>query len=340
MRRCPACHASYQGAPERCPIDGAELELEPDARLGQEIGGWQLRELLACGALASVYRAERGALAGALKLYCGAALELLRASREGSAHARLDSGPRVEDAAAGRPNSGPRVADAAAGRPNCPRIAALLDHGTTAAGEIFLVTELVAGPTLRATLDERRTLPVGEALLLGAQVCDGLDPIHQAGLVHRDLKPENLILEPGPTGPRIKILDLGHALLLDLERLTQSGMVWGSAAYMSPEQAAALPVDARSDLYSLGVILYEMLVGRRPFEAPAAVDIMQMHRSAIPAAPAQLAAVPAQVSDLCLWLLSKQPRQRPPSARVVRAVLQSLQGDERGERFQGASAPA
>jgi serine/threonine protein kinase len=181
---------------------------------------------------------------------------------------------------------------------------------------------------LRAALDESQgALPCAAALRIAAGVADALDAVHAVRLVHRDLKPENVMLcaaAAGEDGPRPTILDLGHAISMDLERLTESGLVWGSAPYMAPEQAAAEPVDGRADLYSLGVMLFEMLVGRLPFEAPSAVEIMHLHRDAVPPAPAELAAVPVEASDACLWLLAKSPAERPPSARAAQAVLSAI----------------
>jgi serine/threonine-protein kinase len=267
-----------------------------------------LTEVLAEGHLATVYLTTRGEPPAGdpavLKLYQpNAPVLLARALREGAAQARVQH----------------------------PRVALLLDQGTLPSGEAYLVSELVSGQTLRADLDARaeRHMSWPEAARVAVEIAEGLEAIHRCGLVHRDLKPENVMLEGDARGA--KILDLGHALLLDAGRLTESGLVWGSAAYMSPEQAAGNPVDGRSDLYALGVVLYEMLTGRRPFEAKAAVDIMRMHQSTVPLPPVELVELPAPLSDMCLWLLRKQPGQRPASARVARAALQGVLASARRE---------
>jgi serine/threonine-protein kinase len=300
MMRCPTCGGKYEGMPESCPLDGARLERADDSLIHATVGAWRLTGQLAAGPLSTVYRAKRGGTVGALKLYrSGAPISVDRILRE----------------------------SAALGTVRHPGVAALLDHGV-ADGRPYLVTQLVEGRTLRAALDESQgALPCAAALRIAAGVADALDAVHAVRLVHRDLKPENVMLcaaAAGEDGPRPTILDLGHAISMDLERLTESGLVWGSAPYMAPEQAAAEPVDGRADLYSLGVMLFEMLVGRLPFEAPSAVEIMHLHRDAVPPAPAELAAVPVEASDACLWLLAKSPAERPPSARAAQAVLSAI----------------
>jgi serine/threonine-protein kinase len=215
-----------------------------------------------------------------------------------------------------------------------PRVAPLLEDGVTEDGQVYLVSDHVPGPTLREVLDRS---PGGlgwrQATELAAQLAEGLEAIHAAAVIHRDLKPENLILAR-VSPPDLRILDLGQALLLDGERLTSRGLAWGSAPYMSPEQAAAAPLDARSDIYALGVILYEMLTGRRPFEARAAADVMQMHLWATPPPPQELQRMPELVNEMCLWLLRKRPEERPRSARVVQAALVGLRQAEEGVAAQ------
>jgi serine/threonine protein kinase len=265
---------------------------------------------MAEGALATVFHVERqGAPAGALKLYLPSA-PLRRVERETLSQNLLKH----------------------------PNVARLLDHGETPDGEVYLVTELVSGPSLRQLIARH---PLGLswqlAVEIATQAACGLDAIHQKGLVHRDLKPENIMLVQTATDEplRVVLLDLGHALVLDRARLTRSGLVWGSAPYMSPEQTAGQNLDPRSDLYALGIVLYEMLTGRRPFEARAAVDVMQMHWNHVPDAPSTRVEVPAAVSDLCMWLLAKQPDLRPNSARIVHAALQ---GQLAGNRSKNLSA--
>ena len=302
MRECPDCGASYRGSPTTCPIDGVPLCDADDANLGREVGGWLLGELLGEGAMASVYRATRDDTMGALKLY-RSALPTDRGLREGEAQLRVRHA----------------------------RVAEMLDRGVSDDGQPFLVMRYVRGRPLRSLLAPAgRRLSARAAGRLAVQVADGLGAIHQHGLVHRDLKPENLIIDGPADALEATILDLGHAMVLDLGRLTESGLVWGSAPYMSPEQAAGQTLDHRSDLYSLGVVLYEMLVGRRPFEAKAAVDLMQMHCANDPVPPAQRAPVAESLSDLCCWLLAKHPDHRPESARVVKAALAGILGRDGG----------
>ncbi|MCB9558104.1 MAG: serine/threonine protein kinase [Deltaproteobacteria bacterium] len=298
MQRCPTCHATYRGQPKTCPLDGATLQTVRDQQLGQRVGEWELCQVLAEGNLATVYRARRGQQFGALKLYQPTA-PLQRVRREVDSQLRLDS----------------------------PHIARQLDHGELVDGAVYLVTEFVDGTTLRAHLQQTQAissnLPWRTAVHIASQIARGLETIHACGLVHRDLKPENLMLA-GDRRDRLVILDLGHALVLDSHRLTQSGLVWGSAPYMSPEQAAGQTVDGRSDLYTLGVIFYELLVGRRPFEATAAVDLMQLHWTQTPISPTLLVEIPRPASDLCMWLLSKHPDRRPDSAHLVAAALDGM----------------
>ncbi|HZE33272.1 MAG TPA: serine/threonine-protein kinase, partial [Actinoallomurus sp.] len=192
---------------------------------------------------------------------------------------------------------------------------------------VFLVMELLTGRDLRTVLNQSpHGVPIELAVSLIAQAADALAAAHSRGIVHRDIKPANLfLLDDG----RVKLCDFGIARLGDATQLTASGNFVGTPLYMAPEQFRAEQLDARSDLYSLGCVLYELLVGAPPFEAvtnPAA--IMYKHFSEAPVPPrSRRPDVPEHVERLTLGLLAKDPAGRPPSASVVVA---SLRGPETG----------
>src|SRR5262249_52630190 len=156
-----------------------------------------------------------------------------------------------------------------------------------------------------------RTLPVTEILRIGREAAQGLAAAHAQGLVHRDIKPANLWLE-GDTG-RVKILDFGLAkAATDAAHLTQSGAILGTPAYMAPEQGGGQVPNPRSDLFSLGCVLYHACTGERPFQGPdliATLAALALHH---PPAPKEVRAeVPRALSDLVMQLLAKKPAERP-----------------------------
>jgi serine/threonine protein kinase len=156
-----------------------------------------------------------------------------------------------------------------------PHILPLYDSGD-ADGSLFYVMPYVEGESLRDRLDREKQLPLDDALQIAGEVADALSYAHSSGVIHRDIKPENILL------------DNGHAIVADFgiaqavsesggERLTQTGIVLGTPLYMSPEQSNGDPVDARSDLYALGCLVYEMLAGVPPFSGPTALVLMARH---------------------------------------------------------------
>jgi ABC-type branched-subunit amino acid transport system substrate-binding protein/tRNA A-37 threonylcarbamoyl transferase component Bud32 len=197
-------------------------------------------------------------------------------------------------------------------------------------GVLFLAMELLPGESL-ATWLARGQRPTGAQLLdLALQVARGLDVAHRAGLVHRDIKPANLWLEGEPgaaaTGGRVKVLDLGLARPAgDNTTLTQVGMVVGTPAYMAPEQAEGKGTDARSDLFSLGCVLYESATGQAPFAGATPFAIMKALALVDPRSPSTInPAIPAPLGLLVLRLLQKKPSDRPGSAAEVIADLERL----------------
>lgn len=180
----------------------------------------------------------------------------------------------------------------------------------------FMAMQLLAGETLEKRLDREGQLPVAEAARIGQEVAAGLAAAHAKGLIHRDIKPSNIWLEAG-TG-RVKLLDFGLALVADNTHLTTSGFVIGTPSYMSPEQARGEHLDGRSDLFSLGAVLYRLTTGERPFEGATALAIMrnlELHQ------PLRLTVkrpdVPAAFSNLVMELLAKDRKDRPPGAGEV-----------------------
>ncbi|MEZ0446427.1 serine/threonine-protein kinase [Cellulomonas sp. ICMP 17802] len=199
-----------------------------------------------------------------------------------------------------------------------PNIAQLFDYGEQE-GSGFLVMELVVGEPLSDLLEREPVLPTRRLLPILAQTARALHAAHLAGVVHRDVKPGNILL--GRAG-RVKITDFGVSLARNQVTMTATGMVMGTAQYLSPEQAVGKPATPLSDLYSLGIIAYEALVGHRPFTGPTAVDIAVAHvNNPVPPLPPT---VDKQLAALVVRLLSKEPSTRPASGEELAQLLDKL----------------
>jgi hypothetical protein len=219
-----------------------------------------------------------------------------------------------------------------------PHIVSVFDLGEES-GQPYIVTELMSGGDVEGLIERapKHRPPLERTLEIAVEVCRGLEFAHEHGIVHRDLKPGNVWLtEDG----RAKIGDFGLAVALDKSRLTQAGMMVGTVSYMPPEQAMGGEVTPRSDLYSLGAMLYELVTGRPPFVGDESVAIITQHLNAQPVAPSwHNAAVPPALEALILRLLDKDPAQRPSRSEEVREALEHIRPTTSQVRVEQAAVP-
>jgi serine/threonine protein kinase len=299
----PTAHTQLPSQPPTDPLVGALI--------GER---YRLLGRIGQGGMGLVYRAEHVLMKKVV------ALKLL--------HTELGN---VDDA----PRRFEREAQSAS-RLNHPNIIAVTDFGRAASGQLFLVMEYVPGMAL-ADLLERGPLPAARAVQVVRQILDGLEHAHLQGVIHRDLKPANIMLATY-ADPRqaevVKILDFGIAKMSQAAEgevpLTQGAMVFGTPSYMSPEQATAQEADVRSDLYSCGVMLFEMLTGRKPFVADDLVKVMALQVTAPPprlTAVAPQLRVPAALEAVVMRALEKDRARRFQSAAEFRQALDHVKPD-------------
>lgn len=325
MRLCPRCERRYEAGEAFCPYDGSRLQSEATVRseadplAGRVLGGrYRLERVLGRGGMGTVY-AARLVPAGGL-----CAVKVLRPvlDDDGQALGRFE-----------------REARAASSLGNA-HIVHVFDFGRTDDGLAYLAMELLDGRDLGDVLSAQRRLPLERAAPIALQCCEALAAAHAAGIVHRDLKPENLFLVSRAGEPEfLKVVDFGLAKFSDTEqqgdpsrKLTKTGMIFGTPQYMSPEQCMGRAVDARSDVYALGLILYELLVGRVPFDADTFMGIVNQHLVDAPPPMRSLCPdlqVPRGVEELVYRCLEKKPDARPQSMRALRdALLEALRAGE------------
>ncbi|SRR6266571_263441 len=272
-------------------------------------GRYRVEQLLGSGGMAQVYRGTDTVLSRpvAIKVlssdYAGDPAFVERFRREAQAAARL----------------------------NHPTVVSVFDTGSDD-GVHYIVMEFVSGQTLAEVLATEGPLPPERAAWVTARVAEALSFAHEAGLVHRDVKPGNVMLtERGD----VKVMDFGiaRAAAGPGQDLTETTSILGTAAYLSPEQAEGKPVDPRSDIYSLGVVLYELLTGRAPFTGSTPVAVAYKHVTEEPTPPSAVQpGVPPAVEAIAMRALAKDPAQRYQSAERMRADLEAAAG--------GASAAA
>jgi serine/threonine-protein kinase len=201
-----------------------------------------------------------------------------------------------------------------------PAVLRILDWGESPAG-LFFVTELVDGEDLKAAIRMRGPWPPGETAALGATLAEALAAAHAQGVVHRDVKPNNVMIASDGS---VRLLDFGLArgAGVDMTTLTRTGTVLGTPGYMSPEQFDAHGVDERSDIYSLGVVLYEVLTGRLPFRGQTPIAVALAHKTELPPLPRALRkGIPAWLERAVLQCLEKDPARRFATAAELAAEL-------------------
>ncbi|HTS37149.1 MAG TPA: protein kinase [Candidatus Solibacter sp.] len=279
--------------------------------IGKLVGHYRVLELIGSGGMGEVYRAHDE------KLDRDVALKIIRqSSGDKPDHLR-----RFQQEAR------------AAASLNHPNILAIYDVGI-AGKDSYIASELLQGKTLRVRLDEG-PIPIAQATDYALQIAHGLTAAHERHIIHRDLKPENLFLNDDG---HVKILDFGVAKLQaspeenrpveSLTTVTKMGTVIGTYAYMSPEQLRAMPVDYRSDIFSLGAVLYEMLSGHRAFRGETQVDtITAVLREEPPVANLEQAAIPTGYQEIVKHCLEKEPDNRFQSVRDLGFALQTLAVD-------------
>ncbi|HZH30647.1 MAG TPA: serine/threonine-protein kinase [Pyrinomonadaceae bacterium] len=317
MLHCPTCGRLFEAGVRTCPHDGATLRADTtiaapslsDPFAGRVLDDkYRLDSRLGEGGMGTVYRATH------LLIDRPVAVKVL--------HQRF-----VEDEAA---QERFRREARAAGRLRHTNAVTVTDFGRTSDGCVYIVMELLEGRNLRELLAFESPLESGRAVALMSQVAAAVEAAHESGVIHRDLKPANIfIVQPKNAPPLVKVLDFGIAKLAadsgnDSEQhaLTLTGVMIGTPRYMSPEQCDGAHLTPAADVYSLGIILYEMLTGATPFTGASPLAVALQHSSKPPRRPTELVAnIPPELERVVLHALEKNPHNRPPDAGAFRSEL-------------------
>lgn len=222
-----------------------------------------------------------------------------------------------------------------------PGVVSVFDQGVIH-GQGFLVMELVDGPSLRALLQAQGAFTLSQALRYTQEVLDALRAAHRVGVIHRDIKPENVLV---PSEGPVRVADFGLAHAASEVSMSSGGSALGTVAYMAPEAASSGRADARTDIYSVGIMLEEMLIGHVPFEGESGVQMILSHiNEDVPAPSEEQPWIPREVDDLVAALTARDPDERPTDARealeLVTRVRSSLPGDIASRRADVVRAPS
>ncbi len=324
---CPRCRRAYPRPARVCPVDGTMLVDEERLAASQQAPGSAASSHSGAGAGAGAgaaevlgqYRLVRQLGEGGMaRIYLAEHVKLGRICAIKRLHAdhfedRITVARFLAEARA--------VSDIS--HPNLVAVYDVVEEPN----EIYIVMEYLDGVDVAAVLRDEGRFEPRRAAEIAAQACDGLAAVHARDIIHRDLKPENIFLARDPAGERVKLLDFGVArLTIDRpkELRTRSGLTVGTPTYMSPEQATASPLDARSDLYAIGVLLYEMIAGVPPFVGAGYGDVMLMHvNDPPPALSSRRADVPSWLEAVVMRCLEKEPEARYQTATELAAALRS-----------------
>lgn len=290
MKKCPKCGVEYADHTTLCPTDGVVLEREGDSLLGTTLAGkYRIDERLNEGGMGTVYRGTHVLMEKTV------AIKVLRPSLAADERivARFSREAR------------------AASRISHPNALSVTDFGEDN-GHVFIVMEFLSGRTLKQLIRDEGPLPLPRVVGITRQIGDALNAAHQQGVVHRDLKSDNIMLLDTMTADYAKVLDFGIAKINEPDggidtNLTAPNLVIGTPQYMSPEQCSQeSEIDARSDIYSLGVILYEMLVGHVPFSGDSPTMVMMKHlQDPVPSVLEERSDLPAPVARVVSRAMAK-----------------------------------
>ena len=316
MLHCPTCGRHYSPGVQFCPEDNSPLQADatiadaapPDPLIGHTLDDkYLIEERMGIGGMGTVYRARH------LLIDRAVAVKVLN--------------PRfVEDEAA---QTRFRREAKAAGRLQHPNAVTVTDFGQTTDGYVYIVMELLLGRNLRDVLAKEAPLDPARAVSMMLQVTAAVFAAHQAGIIHRDLKPANIFIVQNSEVPSVvKVLDFGIAKLAaesldeDDPTITMVGAMIGTPRYMSPEQCNGEELTPAADVYSLGVILYEMLTGMVPFSGSTPLAIALKHSSDAPRAPREIVpSIPIELEQVVLHALEKLPEDRPANAGILHRDL-------------------
>lgn len=308
--RCVLCHREFDDSLAKCPFDGANLIAEVhDPLLGTRLAEhYKILSIIGHGGMGVVYKAKHDMMDRFV------AIKMLQAQhvRDGNAIRRF------------------RQEAKAASRLSHPNVITIHDFGMSPNGQPYIVMDYIEGIGLDAIIKKDGKVGVDRSVKIFAQACDALAHAHEQGIVHRDLKPSNIMLiETEEEKDFVKIVDFGVAKLIpfsgeDSQRLTQTGEVCGSPIYMSPEQCMGHRLDARSDIYSMGVMIYESITGELPLLGNTMVDTMNKHltESAKPFSVIRPDLyIPERIEKVVFKALEKDPKNRQQSMTELKQEL-------------------
>jgi predicted Ser/Thr protein kinase len=308
MKYCPICERNYGDEVGVCEMDGATLRIlgaRQDRYLGKLIKGrYKVLKKLGEGGMGTVYLAEQMSVGRKV------ALKLLQGNYA------------TDDEFIGRFRREARLAASL----NHRNIVTVYDFDQSDDESLFIAMEYLDGGKLSDVIRRDGPLSIGRAARLGLQIAEGLEAAHRAGVIHRDIKPDNIMVMGEESVEAVKLMDFGIARLRDVgaaSRLTRADVIMGTPAYMAPEQAEGAEVSEQTDIYALGIVLYEMLSGSVPFKAstPSAVLVKQIQEAPVPLRKLRRE-IPASIERVVMQALEKKPQKRQ---RDMREVVQGLQ---------------